>query len=962
MSDRLKLRADRLIAEGKLADLGRLVQSVLATDPDDAEAQEALLAWGHETGHARRVLEQLASHAERSTSCSSVLRVVRIADALGDIASRERFLQLVTQRFPADPAVRVALIDAATDAGDLDAALARASELAADRPSGDSLSRLAAVQLKMGYAEEALRVNERAELASPGGPGIASASLFISQSTALWSNERRAARARRFGRRFGEPRSIVPGPPRSPIQGRRLRIGYVSADLREHAVTRFLVPVLEAHDRERFDVFTYGVVQKPDHVTQRIAAVTSYRGVAGRGPRSTAQRIAEDELDVLIELGGHTSSRLTVVTYRPAPVQATWLGYPDTTGLTSFDARLTDAIADPPGEADALHTEPLIRLPESAWCFDRPGTGRASPQPEKPVFAAFHALSKITDEVLGAWARILRAVPDSSIVVSLRTGRAEGAQRRVRAAIAAAGADPDRIAWRPWRLGLGDHLAGYDDMVAALDTFPYNGTTTTCDALSRAIPVVTLAGARHAARVGASLLKTVGAHELVASNIDEYVERAVRLATDATFRQAMSARIAEGYAASQLGHPDRFTRDLEATYRDLADQAERKGLTHGTRAVWTAPGRAIRISPSIDEPSTFIAIERGAPVEAEHMPTAVTPSDAFVDLLAPSELRALALARGIPDDDAAGHLPSAPIEVIGSTVARLAAAAEARGACVWARIDAARASALLSRVKVDNLVLIVPNDPTASRLALAQSSPLRVCVEHPVIRCLVPPRRTIDPYTAVLFFAGATAVERLVGRHGMVAERRIDPSSSVPRITPTTLEPLAELAFTQCLDLSKATAPHAFAFALASRETHRPLAERVALLDRASDIAVRAASDAKATVFAKLTAARLLADVGARAPAVDLVAPPDEPIADPVGRVEPFLPALARYEGIAPKPFGAWIEAQLIEATVKLSAPSSFFHPNAVGQLLVRFARLGFDDDEMDRRLGLLLARTDRLE
>lgn len=947
---------DGLIRAGALDELERRARAALEADPNDGEAQDALLKWGYESHRQREVVLHLAELARAPAATpSTILRAAGAADATGDEAGRVELFALATTRYPEAPMVMLARADDARDAGDLDIALSIAKDLTVRAPSPDTFGKLAAVELLAGNADGALATIDRALELGPTRAEHWSLALFIAQATDRVSNEQRLERARRFGRLFGEPENLCVGKQRAPLAGRRLRVGFLSSDLREHAVTRFLLKVLEAHDRDRVELFTYGVSKRIDHLTKRYAEISRYRAVAGRSHRLIAERIAQDELDVLVELNGHTANTaLRAVTYRPAPVMVAYLGYPDTTGLTCFNARLTDSVADPPGRSDELHTEPLVRLP-CAWSFDRAPSVRVS-KPSTPVrFAAFHALAKVTAPVLRAWARILREIDGATISLCLRTGRAEGAKERVIREIAEAGADPRRILWQPWKPKHEDLLADYDASTAALDTFPYNGTTTTCDALSRGVPVVTIAGDRHAARVSSSLLTECGATELIAANVDEYIELAVRLARDPGFREAIAAKVQAGFARSRLCHPDQMARDLEATYAELAARST------AASARWLTAGTSTRhpFPPSISELATWHAIEQQAPLASAWFPASVAEEDSVVDALASpwSHAVELAAARGVARTRAkAFDRPASSSEINAARDAFVGLEG-----VTWMNVGYEGAAALM-RSSEGPVVVIVPNGPQLAAL-LESAPPAWGCfVQHPSLGWLVPARGRLGPSTTSALLVAPLALDRLGGRGSLVASPV--PAREVPReIAPDRIaSEWARLVFARAghVDPPEPSAP--VAFALASRDAARTAAERVSLLDKAAALSFRAATGQGATLLDRVTAGRLLADVGARSEAVDLLTPPDASLAEPDSPMPAFLPAMPRYEAMEPKTFSPWLEAQLIEATVKLSAPSSFFHPDAVGALLTRFAKLGFDDPEMDRRLGLLLARTGRLD
>ena len=358
--------------------------------------------------------------------------------------------------------------------------------------------------------------------------------------------------------------------------GRRLRIGYVSPDFREHSVAFFLEDLLAHHDSAQVEVFCYDDVNHGDAFTERVCShATHRRKIRGLSDARVSEVIRSDRIDILVDLAGHTSeNRLLVFARKPAPVQVSWLGYCGTTGMDAMDCRLTDALADPPGTTEHLHTERLIRLPGCAWCFHE--FEDAPPLNAPPVIAAghitfgcFNAMPKITDSMLMLWSRILREVPGSRLILkNLGLGGSE-AKVRARSRLMRAGFDLERVELRGHTRSIAEHLSVYGQVDVALDTYPYHGTTTTCEALWMGVPVVSLAGTTHASRVGISLLSTVGSPEFVADSEDRYVKLATDLAADQQrlieIRSSLRARM----KASRLMDGSLFARDVEDAYREM---------------------------------------------------------------------------------------------------------------------------------------------------------------------------------------------------------------------------------------------------------------------------------------------------------------------------------------------------------------------------------------------------------
>lgn len=356
----------------------------------------------------------------------------------------------------------------------------------------------------------------------------------------------------------------------------KLRIGYVSTDFHEHSVAYFFEPVLRHHDRSRFEVFCYYTGSRFDSTTERIQAQCDHwRHLPSVAADAALERVRADGLDVAIDLSGHTfGDQLRLFAARIAPVQITWLGYPNTTGLRNMDWRITDAAADPES-AEALHSEKLLRLPGSFLTVRRPAHAPdvAAPPSEKRGFITFGSFNnhfKISEEVLGLWAKIVTGTPGSQLLVKAMGLRSPEAQTRFRQAAYAAGFKEDQLRLVGPVASPAEHLAMYNEVDVALDTYPYHGTTTTTDALWMGVPTIVLAGDRHASRVGVSLLRSVGADSLVANSHSEYIEIATRLAKSPRELSMWRLCLRDRIAGSVLGDNAAFTRNLEQAIANVA--------------------------------------------------------------------------------------------------------------------------------------------------------------------------------------------------------------------------------------------------------------------------------------------------------------------------------------------------------------------------------------------------------
>ncbi len=354
---------------------------------------------------------------------------------------------------------------------------------------------------------------------------------------------------------------------------RRLRVGYLSSDLYLHPVPFFLIPVLEQHDRAQVEVFCYSYGAREDFVTERLRGLTDHwRPVHGMSDEQLADAIHDDGIDVLVDLVGHTARpRLAVFCQRPAPAQASWIGYLNTTGLTAMDFRLCDARTDPIALAQPMHTERLVHLPVSQWCYrpmvdETPAAGTPFERNGYITFGSFNAALKITPAMGRRWGEMLARVPGSRLVVA--NVNSERKRAAILADIATAGVAAERVEFLV-RVPLNQYLASYNTVDIALDSFPYGGGTTTFDALWMGVPVVATTGERSVSRSAASILAELGLDEWIAPSIDSFVDVAVARAADpqalATLRQALRTRL----QSSPMTDMPRFVRDLEAAYRAM---------------------------------------------------------------------------------------------------------------------------------------------------------------------------------------------------------------------------------------------------------------------------------------------------------------------------------------------------------------------------------------------------------
>jgi predicted O-linked N-acetylglucosamine transferase (SPINDLY family) len=428
-----------------------------------------------------------------------------------------------------------------------------------------------------GMVEESIDAQRRAVAANPSWHEARSGLLFTRQCLAENDLVSFFEEHRSWDRiHAGHLAGTIASHPNSRAANRRLRIGLVSPDLKEHPVIRFLLPFLEHHDREQIELFAYAQVSEPDEWTEQARKqVAHWRSLVNVPDAQAAELIRGDEIDILVDLAGHTNgNRLMVFARKPAPVQVTYLGYPGTTGLSAMDYRITDALADPPGMTEAHHSEQLIRLPGCAWCYGPDTEALPGPSPAAlrghVTFGSFNNLAKVNDRMLRVWARILESVPGSRLLLKSAGFLSMDARKRTREAlISGTNISEERLDIRGPEDSHQTHLELYREMDIALDTFPYHGTTTTCEALWMGVPVVTLAGQSHVSRVGVSLLTNIGLPELVAESEDEYVRIAVELARDVEQLVNYRSNLRDKMLGSQLLDAPSFAREIEGAFRQM---------------------------------------------------------------------------------------------------------------------------------------------------------------------------------------------------------------------------------------------------------------------------------------------------------------------------------------------------------------------------------------------------------
>jgi len=457
--------------------------------------------------------------------------------------------------------------------GEIDEAvsvLRKAADLAQNVP--EVSANLANALKERGDLDEALALLRKAA-STAANPQIASNFLFSMHFDPAVGPEELFAAHREWNKSFAAPlvHEILPHQ-NDQSRDRRLRIGYMSADLRNHPVGRFMLPLLENHNRKSFEIFCYSGTRRPDEISERLKLRCDiWRPIAGASDAQLAQVVREDRIDILVDLAMHTDAgRLLTFARKPAPVQVTYLAYCGTTGLDAIDYRLTDPYLDPPGTNEQFYSEQSVRLTGSYWCYqasaDCPPAGALPAATAGFVtFGCFNHAAKVSGQSLQIWRDLLSGVPHSRLMLHAACGEH---RRRITEFMAGRGIDSGRLEFVD-RVPYTEYSQQYQRIDIALDPFPYAGGTTTCDSLWMGVPVVTLAGRTPVSRSGASILANADLAELVTSSSEQYINTATQLANDIDRLAELRATVRERLMASPLMDARAFTRSVEDAFRKM---------------------------------------------------------------------------------------------------------------------------------------------------------------------------------------------------------------------------------------------------------------------------------------------------------------------------------------------------------------------------------------------------------
>jgi protein O-GlcNAc transferase len=566
-------------SDGTLGRLLRNVRSVLigsaAIDRVPAESVSATDATATTDAAGTTAKAAVTSAtADPAPSASELINEgLRQRQQVGTEAARPYF-ERAAQLEPNSHVPWFMLGNVASELGDLDVAVAHYAH-ARDLYPSDHVIRynLGLNQLWRGYIDAAIEELRAACDINPSYLQAQSSRIMALHNSDRISPEEIAVTIREWGARFSlEHPASVPSTVRPGIDDpERLRVGFISGDFRTHSVAHFFEPILSARDRGALTYVLYSNYHLQDAVTERLRAYADdWRDVWQLTDDALIELVRTDRIDILVDLSGHTVyNRLAVFARRAAPVQVSYLGYPASTGLATMDYRITDAVTDPPVPADDWHCERLLRLPDTQWCFRPFGTPAVpGPLPAREAgfvtFGSFNNLTKASDTLLGCWVQILVKLPTSR----LRLTRVRSAQRaaEIMTLFGQSGVAPERIECVPYANDppYGLQFAGVD---IALDNYPYNGVTTTCESLYVGVPVISLHARNGVSRSGVSLLGALGLSELAASTPEQYVGIAVALGSDLSRLEHLRASLRARFEQSSLRDEKRFAAKFEELLR-----------------------------------------------------------------------------------------------------------------------------------------------------------------------------------------------------------------------------------------------------------------------------------------------------------------------------------------------------------------------------------------------------------
>ena len=568
------MRIEQIHSLRRAGDLGGALvacRSLVATNPDNAEAAHLLGLLLSQTGKIDEAVAWLRKSLALDSGQERYWQnLVAVLMGAGRIAEGHEAAREAVRAHPGSG-------NAWGQLGGVLAAMGRVQEAAdAFEKAVERLPNLLPAQrgladalLELGEAPKAVEHFRAAMKFAPNDCLLHSALLFAMQYCPDISPQQKLEEARAFGRRF--ERIAIPKHDNDRSPDRRLRIGYISPDFRQHTTRHVIEPVLEAHDRRQVEVFCYSAVRRPDEGTALLQKLSDHwRVITNLNDREAADCIRKDRIDILVDLAGHMGdNRLPVLALRPAPVQVQII-YPATAGLEAMDYHIADPSCAPEG-MEQQFSEKLLRLPDTGWMYKPCGPyPEVGPLPARGngfiTFGCLNKPAKICDRSEALWARVLKAVPGSKLILLSPVPN-----DRLYARFAKAGVDADRLILAP-RCKTDEFRDHFNRIDIALDPITYTGETTTCDGFWMGVPVVTLAGDTMAGRRGATALNNMGMHTWIANDQGEYVAIAKTRASDLNALEETRAGLRQRMSQSPITDGPRYTRALEAAYRDIWHQ------------------------------------------------------------------------------------------------------------------------------------------------------------------------------------------------------------------------------------------------------------------------------------------------------------------------------------------------------------------------------------------------------
>jgi len=553
--------------------------AVLKQAPQNSDAHFSLGMTFKELGQLDKAAESLRLAV--ANDFSNPEKHINLGDILGELGHPDNAIACYEQALKIKPDHAVAhsnLGNIRLASGSFDDAMARYQQAIDIQPDfAAAHNNLGATLLILGYPIEALASTRRALELLPDLAAAQSNIVFIENSIALKSPSLLLDEAKKYGEIVARKAQAFATWENEPNADRNLRIGFVSGDLRDHPVGHFVEGVLRSLTSSagnRLEIHAYTTFNCSDHLSQRIKACChGWNTAAHVSDEVLANKIRGDKIDILIDLSGHTAhNRLSVFAWKPAPIQVTWLGYLATTGVNAIDYLIADAWTLPDTE-ECNFTEKIWRLPQSYLCFTQPQSGTTVsllPALENGyvTFGCFNNLTKISDEVIALWARILTEIPNSRLILKAKQFSQESIRQKINERFAIHGIGAERLTLMG-QVARDEYLAPYQQIDIALDPFPYPGITTTVESLWMGVPVLTLAGNSFLSRQGVGLMMNAGLPEWIANDPDEYATLATKHSSDLNKLSQTRSTLRDRVSNSPIFDSAQFAKNLEGALRGM---------------------------------------------------------------------------------------------------------------------------------------------------------------------------------------------------------------------------------------------------------------------------------------------------------------------------------------------------------------------------------------------------------